>query len=75
MSAVTAMPEDVHQRTSENEEEGKQLQKMRVMAIEHPRHRRGEADPQQPLVDVRPVHPSSCAIASIGRNIHGDAPS
>ncbi|WP_228489920.1 hypothetical protein [Pseudomonas aeruginosa] len=36
MCAVTAMAEDVHQRTGEDEEEGKQLQKMGVVAVEHP---------------------------------------
>lgn len=75
MCAVTAMAEDVHQRTGEDEEEGKQLQKMGVVAVEHPGNGGGEAEPKQPLVDARPVRAVSCALTSIERNIQGDAPS
>ncbi|MGE6498595.1 hypothetical protein [Cupriavidus metallidurans] len=52
VSPVTTMTEDVHQRASEDEEEGQQLQKMSVVAIEHPGNGGGKADPQQPLVDA-----------------------
>ena len=74
MCAVTAMAEDVHQRTGEDEEEGKQLQKMGVVAVEHLGNGGGEAEPQQPLVDARPVRAVSTVLLRVVWHGHDGAP-
>ncbi|WP_420893077.1 hypothetical protein [Roseateles puraquae] len=60
---MTSVSEDVHQRAGQNEEEGQQLQKMGVVAVEHPGHGCGQTQPQQPLVDAGPVRAALTALS------------
>jgi len=71
---VSAVPEDVHQRAREDEEEGQQLKQVGVVADEHPSHGRGEADPQQPLIDAGPIRAALAALTRVVWQFHDGAP-
>jgi hypothetical protein len=49
------MPEQVHQRAGQQDQERQQLQQVLVVAKEQPPDGRCQAEPEQPLVDARPV--------------------
>ena len=80
MSAVTTVPpmvpmaEEVHQRTSQEKQEGQQLREMRVVAIEHPANSRGEADPEHPLIDAGPIGTRRLTTKMFVRAVHDVTP-
>jgi hypothetical protein len=55
MRAMTVVAEQVHQRAREHDGEGQQLGQVLVVPEVQPRHGCGQTEPQQPLVDARPV--------------------
>lgn len=65
MTAVTAVPKHVHQRTRQDDEKRQQLPEMGAVAEEQPSHCRGQPNPEHPLVDTRPVGTIAVAFAFV----------